>query len=1068
MPKKDDGLDFIFNSDLATADPLIQELIEREEERQARQIILIPSESICAHAARRVLDSSFSNLYAEGYPPSENTRMSMDDLTDIPARLVNYRRYGDRRFYKGNAYVNLIESICRRRAAECFATKKTPADKIFANVQPLSGAAANLAVYEAFVKRGETVMGMDLMQGGHLSHGSQFHMSGKHYHIVPYGVDPETELLDYEQIRQIALEAKPKMIIAGFTSYPWAPDWAKFRAIADEVGAILMADIAHPAGLAIAGAYPNPIDWADVVTFTTHKTLFGPRAAVILTTNGKHAVRINNAVFPGEQGGPHMNTIAALAVSFHLAQSEAFKKMQFQIVENAKLLAGELTNLGLRLSYGGTDTHLLLVDLKPLRKRGGDLLYGEPAATILEQVGIILNKNTIPGDTATPLATGLRMGTPWFTQRGAGAAEVKELARLIHKTLVNIEPFHYDSAARLQPRGKIDLAVMREIAADVVALAGKLRQEPAATSGYPHFPLLDEPVAKQPYVRITGCDADAFMQEVCAAKIHDLTEGQVRTTLLLDGDGKIIDEVALARLPENDQPRRNGYVLKANAANLSTLLVWLRGLAEGYTKFEPSDVTAKITGPVFVEQIAGTTAEAKLLAKAPATDAKLAGRDAAELLDRVAMTKPYFVGQSALAARAPKDNEKIDFRWLQPDQQHRRTTLYNEHVKLGAKMVPFAGYVMPVRYGSTIEEHRAVRTTAGLFDVTHMGVFEVSGPRAVEFIDLVVTNHAAANEVGKAFYAFLLDADGNVIDDLLVYRLGVERFLLVVNAANEAKDWTWLNLVNEGSVLLDRQVTTRSPLCPVRLRNLKETQWGEDCRVDLALQGPQSREVLTAMADKMEAARIRKMNRNDCLESKLGGLNVVLSRTGYTGEQMGFEIFVHPERAPQLWNAILTVGRDFGVVPIGLGARDSLRIEAGLPLYGHELMGPNNISPGGAGFGNFVKLNKPFFVGKAAYLASEKTRDRVVMQFKVPAKGSKPLKPGDVLIDDRGGFIGNVTSAAVDGNGLQIGLAYVLTGFAEPGPIDIYPLPQDQRPMVTPKEMTPGKRLVVPVKAELF
>jgi len=1067
MPKKDDGLDFIFDDDLSTVDPLISELIEREEERQARQIILIPSESICCWPARRVLDTPFTNLYAEGYPPSENTKMSMEDLTDIPARLINYRRYGDRRFYKGNAYVNLIESLCRRRVAECFATKKTPADKIFSNVQPLSGAAANVAVFEAFVKRGETVMGMDLMQGGHLSHGSQFHMSGKHYHIVPYGVDPETERLDYEQVRQIALECKPKMIIAGYTSYPWAPDWVKFRAIADEVGAILMADIAHPAGMAVAGAYPNPIDCADVVTFTTHKTMFGPRAAIILTTNGKHAVRINNAVFPGEQGGPHMNTIAALAVTFKLAQSEAFKKLQFKIVENAKLLAAELANLGLRISYGGTDTHLLLIDLKPLGRRGGDFLYGEPAATILEQVGIILNKNTIPGDTMTPLATGLRLGTPWFTQRGAGEPEIKELARLIHRVLTNIEPFHYDSAARLQPRGKIDLAVMKEVSEDVIALTGKLRVEARETSGYPHFPLLDEPDAKRPCIRITGADAEAFLREICAAKLINVSETKPVTTLILDGDGKVIDEVALVKLPEADNPRFNGYVLKANPANLKPLLTWLRGLAEGYIKFEPADVTSKITGPVVIEQITSSSPEAKPLAKA-STDASLAGRDAAELLDRVEMAKPYFVGQSALAARAPKNADKIDFRWLQPDSPPRRTMLYNEHYKLGARMVPFAGYQMPVRYGSTMEEHKAVRTTAGLFDVSHMGVFEVSGPQAVDFIDLVVTNHAAASEIGKAFYAFLLDANGAVIDDLLVYRLGADRFLMVVNAANESKDWTWLNLVNEGSVLLDRQVSTRGPLAPVRLRNLKEAKWEADCRVDLALQGPQSRDILLGLADKMETVRIRKMAHNDCIESKLSGIDVVLSRTGYTGEEMGFEIFVHPDHTPQLWNAILTVGQDRGVAAIGLGARDSLRVEAGLPLYGHELMGPHNISPGGAGMGNFVKLNKPFFVGKAAYLQSERTREREVVKFKVPVKASKPVKPGDVLVDHRGVFVGNVTSSAVDANGLQVGLAYVLLICTKIGSVGIFPLPQDQRPMITPKEMAPGKKLVVAVEAEII
>ncbi len=217
MPN-DPMTDFLFDDDLSAADPIMDQLIAWEEERQARSIILIPSESICAWPVRRVLDSCFTNLYAEGYPPSANTKLPLEDLTDYSYRLAHYRRYADRRFYKGNAYVNLIESICRRRAAEAFATEKTPAEKIFANVQPLSGAAANIAAFDAFVKLGDTVMGMDLMEGGHLSHGSQFHMSGKRYKIVSYGVDPKTELLDYDRILELAKQHKPKMIIAGYTS----------------------------------------------------------------------------------------------------------------------------------------------------------------------------------------------------------------------------------------------------------------------------------------------------------------------------------------------------------------------------------------------------------------------------------------------------------------------------------------------------------------------------------------------------------------------------------------------------------------------------------------------------------------------------------------------------------------------------------------------------------------------------------------------------------------------------------------------------------------------------------
>jgi len=1060
-------IDFIFDDDLTTADPLMKELIDREEERQARQIILIPSESICAWPVRKVLDTGFTNLYAEGYPPSANTRMDMEGLSDLPFRLAHYRRYGDRRFYKGNAYVNLVESICRRRAAEAFATEKTPADKIFANVQPLSGAAANVAVFEAFVPRGETVMGMDLMEGGHLSHGSQFHMSGKHYNIVSYGVDKKTEKLDYEHVRKIALDCKPKMIIAGYTSYPWAPDFAKFREIADEVGAILMADIAHPAGMAVAGAYPNPIDWADVVTFTTHKTLMGPRAAVILTANAKYATRINSAVFPGEQGGPHMNTIAALAVAFKLAKTDAFQKLQHKIVDNAKLLAQEMTDLGLRVSYGGTDTHLLLIDLKALGKKNGEMLYGEPAATILELAGIILNKNTIPGDTMTPLASGLRLGTPWFTQRGAGPKEIKELARLIHQTLTAIEPFHYQGGSRILPRGKIDLNMLDQISKDVAALTASLRVQPDAMSYYPHYPFPTATETDKPLIKITGQRVDAFVNDIVTANLAELKNGDSTTTLLLNGDGKIVDEIALVKLPKADNPRFDGYLLKGSAEHQENVLRWLRGLAEGWVLFEPTDVTSKIDGPVIVEQIGADAPEAKLAADLPATDASLAGQDAGEA--GVDMTKPYFIGQTTLAANNKPQVAKQEFVWKEKEEPLKRTTLFEEHEKLGGRIVPFAGYEMPVRYGSTIEEHNAVRKAAGLFDVSHMGCFEVSGKHAAAFVDLVTTNYALWHDVGKSFYAFLLNQDGEVIDDLIVYRLARDRFLMVVNAANEAKDWTWLNLVNSGEALIDRDIPSRARLAPVTLKNLKDEQYGEDRRVDLALQGPKSRTILANLADKAEAGRIKAMRRNECLETTVAGLPVVISRTGYTGETFGYEIFVHPDKAPEIWNAMLDAGKDMGAQAIGLGARDSLRIEAKLPLYGHELAGPYGISPSGAGFGSFVKLNKAFFIGKSAFLASERTRDKIVRPFRVGQKGTRPLKTGDPVIDQRGSFIGNITSAAVDGNGMQVGLAYLFIKSATPGKVLSFPLPPDKKkPVSTPLTLEAGARMIMPVEIDIL
>src|SRR5512138_3375746 len=275
--------DFLFRGSLADLDPAVDELIQLEAERQYRKLILIPSESTAPVAVREALGSVFQNLYAEGYPDDETRQMNEDEILDYTARLSYYRRYADPRYYKGVEYADVIESLARRRCAELFASDKFPANRIFVNVQPLSGAPANNAVYEAFVKPGDVVMGMSLVAGGHLTHGSPVNRSGKHYQIVSYDVDPATEQLNYDKIRELALASKPKMIIAGYTSYPYAPDWKKFREIADEVGAYLLADVSHVSGLVIAGAYPSPLGLAHVISFTTHKTLSGPRGAVLLT-----------------------------------------------------------------------------------------------------------------------------------------------------------------------------------------------------------------------------------------------------------------------------------------------------------------------------------------------------------------------------------------------------------------------------------------------------------------------------------------------------------------------------------------------------------------------------------------------------------------------------------------------------------------------------------------------------------------------------------------------------------------------------------------------------------------
>src|ERR687892_1204178 len=386
--------DYLFRGNLAKLDRDVYELTQLEAERQARKLILIPSESTAPMAVREALSSAFQNIYAEGYPEEETRWMSEEEILDYPARLGDYRRNSDPRYYKGVEYADAVEALARRRAAEAFAANGYTADQIYVNVQALSGAPANNAVYQALVNIGDTIMGLNLLHGGHLSHGSTVNRSGKYYKAVHYTVD-ENEKLNYDKIRAQALETKPKLIIAGYSSYSWIPDWKKFRDIADEVGAYFLADISHIGGLVAAGVVPSPIGIAHVVMSTTHKSLDGPRGAVLLTTDAAIAKKIDRAVFPGEQGGPHVNVFAGLAVAFKLAQTKQFKKLQAQTVKNAQAMADQFKQRGLRVPFGGTNSHLLNIDVTTIIGEDGTSLSGDQAARILDIVGIVVNRNTI-------------------------------------------------------------------------------------------------------------------------------------------------------------------------------------------------------------------------------------------------------------------------------------------------------------------------------------------------------------------------------------------------------------------------------------------------------------------------------------------------------------------------------------------------------------------------------------------------------------------------------------------------------------------------------------------------
>ncbi len=1065
--------DVYLGADLGVVDPDVDAIIDFEEERQARKLIMIPSESMAPLAVRQALGSVFNNVYAEGYPPLRMTRDDEDLLLDYPHQLAYYRRYADRRFYKGVDYVHFVETLAQRRAALIFANERVSDKNIYVNVQPLSGAAANLAVYDALVQSGDTVMGMDLFQGGHLTHGSEFNFSGKRYHVISYGVSKSTGKLDYDEIRDLARRNRPKMIIAGFTSYTWAPDWAAFRSIADEVGAMLLADISHAAGMATAGAYPNPIGIADVVTCTTHKTLCGPRGAIIMTTDEDLGKQIDLAVFPGEQGGPHTQKFAAMAVAFKIARGEPFKRMMGQVKENAAALAEGLTRRGLKLAYGGTDTHFCMLDLNSVKTKTGAPLRGEPAVRILDMAGIVANKNTIPGDALTALGMGIRLGTPWLTQRGFGVAEIDRVAALIHKTVTNIQAFSYTGLSGELPRGKIDLDIFEEIKAEVAELAAASSAETEDRGReYPHyFGASASPTAGAPAepsaILISGDRAVPGLAQILTSDVAALEPGGQQLGFILDPDGRVMAEAAVMRLAQ-DEYGRDRFALRTHADQHAGVLNWLRGLADGYILFDRADLFAKVEGPLVVEETTD-------LQGLPSPEGDAAGLPAPEAYrkhgDRFELSKTYFVGHQALA-EVRETPEMPVFAWQEPENEPlKRTVLYEWHKAHTRHIVPFAGWEMPVWYTGVLDEHNVVRKAAGLFDVSHMGVFEATGPHAEEFLDLVLSNYVRWYAPGESFYAYLLDVDGVVIDDLLVYRRSKDNFQIVVNASNADKDWAWLNAVNNGEVLLDRNRPDLRVLRPATLRNLKDPSSGPDMRIDLALQGPASMAILQALTDDVKVKdQIGRLPRTGVTHCVLGEYDLVIARTGYTGEDVGYELFVHPDRAVAFWEALLEAGKPFGIQPTGLAARDSTRLEAGLPLYGHELAGHFGISPAGARFAAYVKLHKPYFIGREAYLAVEKTRTMEVARFRMNERGVRMPKTGDPVVNRKGQTIGWVTSAAVDVDGIIIGLAYVQARYARPGDgISVYNLPQ--KPLVEKSnkaELQPGDKVALSDDATLL
>ena len=397
-------------TNLKTVDPEIQKAIDQELSRQREKLEMIASENIVSTAVMQAQGSILTNKYAEGYP--------------------------GKRYYGGCEYVDIVEQLAIDRAKKLFGAE-------YANVQPHSGAQANTAVYFALLQPGDTILGMNLTDGGHLTHGSPVNISGKYFKIIPYGVDKETERIDYDELERLAKEHQPKLIVGGASAYSRVIDFERMAQIAKSVGAYLMIDMAHIAGLVAAGLHPSPVPYADVVTTTTHKTLRGPRGGLILCRDAEFGKQLNKAIFPGIQGGPLMHVIAAKAVAFKEALSDEFKVYQQQVLDNAKALADELVKKGFRIVSGGTDNHLMLVDLRSKN------ITGKEAQFLLDEIGITANRNTIPFEPLSPFVTsGIRLGTPALTTRGLKEEDIREVADIIADVIENREDSAVIEAAK--------------------------------------------------------------------------------------------------------------------------------------------------------------------------------------------------------------------------------------------------------------------------------------------------------------------------------------------------------------------------------------------------------------------------------------------------------------------------------------------------------------------------------------------------------------------------------------------------------------------------------------------
>jgi glycine hydroxymethyltransferase len=1026
----------IWRSPMTQVDPWLAALLEREEQRQFQQISLGAASSLCPSAVREAQASVFSNIDAEGYPPKRLAQASWERLLDLDEQIAYYQRYGDSRFNKGTELANVVEAVAHRRAAAVFSTEwadnsdiSVSAQEIYANLQCPTGSLANTAVFEAFLKPGDAVLSMNLVDGGHLSHGSPLHRSGKTYKIIHYGVDPSTQRLDYDKVRDLIHQYRPKLIVGGASSYPWAIDWKRFRQIAEEVEPrpYILADISHPAGLVAAGLIPNPIGYADAVTFTTYKTFCGPRGAAILSTDRTLAESIDRAVFPGLQSAPIFQQVASLAVAFEIAKTQEFKLLQQKIAENARLLHQFLLDLEIPCAFGGTNTHIVIADVGKIPTPSKQKVTGDIVARLLERVGISCNSNLIPGDKIVTLASGIRLGTTWISQMGYGEAEVREIAEIIADICKGIKLYSYYGPRRVTPGGKITKELVQSTSQRVKKLLKNgsaseafLEQKPAsnkyATTEYQMLTTSNvnrgERSDQLEGLLVSGERAASFLQSVITRDIYKLEQGEAFSALILNTDGEKSLDVLVSCLSSEPHPC---FLLVYQGDHEMKFRNWLQMLSDGFVEVEKDDPYRTLDGPVVIKRADPEYIDNTLLTLADSETG--IEQEAVELIED---SKPYFIGQTTLPRDGNPDRKWFAFEETPfPGILSRPSPLYSCHKALGATFTDWIGYEMPLYYTSSSQEHEQVRKIAGLFDLSHKILLGFRGPGAERFLDLVLPEHIPQLGISGSCRTCILSPEGALLSDCILYRLEPDYFMMELEPTNALLVENWLRAVADREVMIDpaRPYVEVDRSCSII--NLKTDS---DALTILGLQGSKSTSILQSLLNDTKSRFIlHNLKKGQILKLPISGISIWIARRGFTGELVGYELFVSQSNAHFLWSTLMAAGLDNSLGAIGLSAADSLRIEAGLPCYGKDLAGPYHISPIEAGFGSSIQLDKPFFIGRQQILSCSPSRRVVRLRAEIDTVTLAKLEPW--ILNDSGNNIGVTTStASVSGKFYGLGL----------------------------------------------